>query len=199
MNDPDGYDIQNIIPMSGFEGYLEESIQIVELDGSVSDTIYWCCEDIYGEAGWYLGEEKSTRKIKPGEALLVYCPTGNFSLQYAGQVMMEATSFKTTGAGLTTVGNSCPIAKNIQCFVPISGFEGYLEESIQIVELDGSISDTIYWCCEDIYGVSGWYLGEDYCTREILPGQGFLIDNPTGAEGFEIGIPGVNTEAPVVE
>ena len=147
----EGYDIQKIIPVSGFDGELTESIQIIEPDGNVSDQIYWCNEDVGDDgAGWYLEGEWSDRKIKPGEGLLVYCENVGYSLQFAGEVSFNQQQVIASESGFATAGNPCPVAKSVQCFIPVSGFEGELTESIQILDSDGNVSDQIYWCNEDV-------------------------------------------------
>ena len=189
-----GYSIQDIIPSSGFEGWGSESLQILDKDGNVSEYYTYCNEYLYGKAGWY--DENSTlatRKIKNGESFLVNNDAGPFTIQFAGEVSTTATSATSEAGGFCAAGNSSPVEQDIQGFAPVSGFEGWGSESLQILDKDGNVSEYYTYCNEYLYGEAGWYDENSLkATRKIDAGEGFLISNDAGA--YEVTIPAVSIQ-----
>ena len=187
------YGIQNVlISGSTVVGEGNESLQVVDSEGNCPESYTWYSAEMMGAAGWYDADfNLSNRVFDKSESFLVNNDAGVYSIQVAGEVIQAGIAAFPCNAGFTSVGNMTPVAKNIQLFaISGSAVMGEGNESLQFVDEEGNCPESYTWYSAEMMGKAGWYDADlNLATREVAPGEGFLLGNDAGE--YIVSIPGL--------
>jgi len=159
-----------------------DNIQIFDLNGDVTTTVYWLtAAGIYGVSadGWYADNYSTPvgdTVVPAGTAFFVSMANGG-NIVIAGQVSKSAIVTPTV-AGFVATGNSRPYNITYGDIVGAGLTDG---DNIQIFDANGDVVTTVYYLsAAGIYGVpaDGWY-ADNYSTSvatTVVPaGTGFFL------------------------
>lgn len=170
-----------------------DNIQVLDEGGATVATYYYATADEsgYGVDGWLSEDGGSIADITIPEGSSVIVETSNkSSVTFAGQVGATATVV-TSVAGFNFVGNTSPVAIDIQTIVIDPAMATSWADNIQILDEGGATVATYYYAIADEsgYGADGW-LSEDggsIAEVEIPAGLGFIVE--TENAGVTITLP----------
>lgn len=201
------YSIQDVkLVGDGVSGGGQQLLQLIDAEGCVQDEDnfgWFLADEIDTAEGWYnnMTYEFAERTIDPGEGMLMSNFSGDYGIQFAGQVNYTAIpAYECEGNGFCAVGNMTPVAKNIQLFTLTGdGVSGGGQQLLQIIDAEGCVQDEDnfgWFLADEIDTAEGWYnnMTYEFAARDIQPGEGLLMSNFSG--DYTINIPGTGDELP---
>ena len=193
------YDLQNIKLINGYGDGGTEAIYVYDSTANLTgDYYYWgTVEDSAGDMdyavdGWYNGSygselvENVTLPIGTGLYLNISMFSTGVKVQFAGEVYQDVV-VQPLAPGYNMIGNSTPIAINLQDIKLDGGYGDGGTEAIYVYDSTANLTgDYYYWgTIEDSagdmdYAVDGWYngsYGTDLVEGVVLqPGQGLYLN-----------------------
>ena len=188
----DGFSIQMIKPQGDSMGGGMFDMQVLDEGGSAIEVYYYMtmADDDVAEDGWYDEDMETfaTRVFKRGEAYMINNCTGDDAqVQTAGQVNLAEVEVAFP-QNYYCQGNFRPVDISIQDVVPLNpeGSTGGGMFDMQVLDEGGSAIEVYYYMTKDDDDVAedGWYDEdmETFATRVFKPGEGFMLNNCTGAD-----------------
>ena len=185
-----GMDIQNIIPLppdgetATGDGCFD--LQTLLSTGAMDEQFFYMNPDdgdAVPEAGWYaMGGVKSTKVFDPGEGFMLYSYYDGASVQFAGEVHLEAIDVP-LGENIQLQGNIRPMNVSIQKLVPqppageTATGDGCFD--LQTLLATGAMDEQFFYMNPDdgdAVAEAGWYaMGGVKSTKVFAPGEGFMI------------------------
>lgn len=176
---------------------MTETISLIDAEGQDAGVTYtWACPDYTGEKDfcWYDFDNGVVAdvKITDGMGLFIFTDAGDVSIVASGSVKLGQYKLE-VGAGYTLTGNFSPVAVSIQD-MKIEGSDGYLTETISLIDEDGQDAGVTYtWACPDYTGEKDfcWYDFDNGCVVEkmIPAGSGIFLYSDEG--GVTLTLPSV--------
>ena len=161
-----------------------DNIQILDDGGATVSTYVWMPADWTGlDADGWVNEEGTALAditLAPGQGILIDIVDDGTSVVNAGEVSDVDASVEAV-AGFNFVGNSSPVAINIQDIkLDFGENESQGLDNIQILDDGGATVATYVWMPADWTGLDadGWVNEEGTALANITlaPGQGILVD-----------------------
>lgn len=170
-----GVDIQDIKLSEGAAEY-SDNIQLLDVGGATTEMY------LYTADGWIDADtfELANKKIKAGVSVLINTEN-SITVTLSGKVGTE--KYETTSeAGFNFVGNTTPVAINIQD-VKLEGQVSEYSDNIQILDKGGATSEMY------LYTADGWIDADTFelANKTIDSGLGLLVN--TENAGVKITVP----------
>lgn len=170
-----GVDIQDIKLSEGAAEY-SDNIQLLDVGGATTEMY------LYTADGWIDADtfELANKKVKAGASVLINTENA-ITVTLSGKVGTE--KYETTSeAGFNFVGNTTPVAINIQD-VKLEGQVSEYSDNIQILDEGGATSEMY------LYTADGWIDADTFelANKTIDPGLGLLVN--TENAGVKITVP----------
>lgn len=178
----EAYSIQGLVPSAEGDGTM--TIQTMDDAGAWVGEYTWFTEDIVGlPNGWYNADGVlASETLTSGKAVFVACPKSGITMQFAGQVKLDAAK-NPCAKGYTMSGNSKPIAVAVSN-IGVELTDGEIAPgdgtiTIQTMDAAGSWVGEYTWYTEDIVGLpNGWYDAEGVSTSVVLqPGESVFVSS----------------------
>ena len=171
-----------------------DNIQILDDGGSTVATYYWMPAYAFGgtQSGWFDADVGDLADVTIANGLSVLVDsTDDLTVTVSGEVSTNDTEVDSV-AGFNFVGNSTPVAINIQDIqIDLDDSEATGGDNIQILDDGGATLATYYWMPAYAFGgtKSGWFDADvgDLADVDLDPGQGVLLD--ATADGITITVP----------
>ncbi len=169
-----------------------DNIQILDEGGAAISQYFWMPKDATGAAksGWVDENfELVDETLDNGLSVLVDS-TDDLSVTISGEVSTNTTEVVAV-AGFNFVGNSTPVAINIQDIqIDVADDDATGADNIQILDDGGAATAQYFWMPKDATGAAktGW-VDENFelVDVELDPGQGVLLD--ATEDGITITVP----------
>ena len=175
-------DLENIrLDVADDDASGGDNIQILDDGGATVASYYWLPPAASGstKAGWFDENfDPADVSVQNGRSVLLES-SDDLTVTISGEVATNTTEVVSV-AGFNFVGNSSPVAINIQDItLDIDDNDASGGDNIQILDDGGATIASYYWLPPAASGSTkaGWFDENfDEADVELAPGQGFLLE-----------------------